>query len=324
MAFASTLLVVSCSAKKKSELTASDTGGTPSLPGTIDAQRKEIAPEMLVLRQVLVEEGGDGDLSIARGLMAKKLASALVASEFLAADEGEVPDRHNARRVEVFLAMSFSWTPAAQPGTGHFVLAAEARIEFIEDRSALAPRAAILMEASVPRSAHLDAAAMGPQETLDDLAAQATAVLAESIVSRERLRRAPHAELLSEIAMGLKDPSMRIWALQLAAERGLRDAVPAAIEALDANDDELRAAAVSVLVELRDARAVSALVKHVDFNSHEDLRVAMEAITAIGGDEAEEFLEFVASGHSDPELAERATESLRRLRSSELRGQLAP
>ena len=166
----------------------------------------------------------------------------------------------------------------------------------------------------MPRLAKEVETAKAAQEALSGLAKSATENLAESLVARERLRRAPHAELLSALSVGLSEPSMRIWGLQLAADRGLREAVPAAIDSLSSEDEALRAAAISALVALRDPSGVSALIKEVDFNSYEELAVTMEAISAIGGDDAIEFLEFVASGHSDDELRARAKESLERLR----------
>lgn len=305
------LAVFACSPKKTSKTSGRD----DAAPSSVRAVQ-EMQPELMVLRQVFVEESSEqGSLLLPAEDMAKQLGATLVTSGFLAARDGDVPETHTARRVEAFLTLSYDWAPSAEPEAGALVLAAEARLEFVDGRSDLAPQVAILMEASVPRLVKEAASAQAAQEALSGLAESATANLAESLVARERLRRAPHAELLSALSVGLKEPSMRIWGLQLAADRGLQEAVPAAIASLATEDEALRAAAISALVALRDPSGVAALVKDVDFNSYEELAVTMEAISAIGGDDAIEFLEFVASGHSDDELRSRAKESLKRLRS---------
>ncbi len=308
LAIVAALALLGCSAKKKAPSQSKD-DASPTV-GVRDIQ-----PELMVLRQVFVEESSDqGGLHVPASDMAKKLGSILVTSGFLAARDGDVPDTHLARPVEAFLSMSYDWAPNAEANAGALVLAAEARLEFIDSRSDLAPQVAVLMEASVPHRGDAPEETGDAQAALAQLAESAVVSLAESLVARERLRRAPHAELLSALSVALKEPSMRIWGLQLAADRRLREAVPAAIASLTMGDEALEAAAISTLVALGDPQAVPALVNGVDFNDYEELRVTMEAISAIGGEDAIEFLEFVASGHSDAELRERAKESLGRLR----------
>ena len=291
-------LLASCSSKKKSQPIAVEE--VPSVRAIKDAPQ-----ELMVLRQVLVEEDStQGVLTLHSKEVAKKLGGLLVTSGYLAARDGDVPDTQHPRRVEGFLTMSYDWAPEA----GALVLAAEARLEFVKGRDDLAPRAAVLMEALVPTA---DAA----QQALETLESNATVALAETLVAQERLRLAPHAELLSALSIGLHEPSMRIWALRLAADRSLVEAVPAAMDALEAEDADVQAAAIATLVALGDPRAVPALVKDADFNNYEELGVRIEAVAAIGGEDAIEFLEFVASGHSNPAIQEQAKSSLARLRS---------
>tara|TARA_R110002073_G_scaffold24260_4_gene81916 strand:+ start:2976 stop:3953 length:978 start_codon:yes stop_codon:yes gene_type:complete len=309
------LALGSCSSKKKSEAIKMDDAAVVATSRA--PQVREIEPEVMVLRQVFVEESPEGGaLTLPGSEMAKQLGGTLVTSGFLAARDGDVPDSHRARRVEAFLSLSYDWAPQAQANAGALVLAAEARLEFIEGRSDLAPRVAILLDAEVPHSASDPDGSKQAQLALDQLAQAATENLGESLVARERLRRSTHAELLSALSVGLREPTMRIWGLQLAADRGLREAATAAARSLDTEDEALRSAATAALVAFRDPTTVAALIEGVDFNSYEELRVTMEAISAIGGDDAIEFLEFLASGHSDDEIRERAKQSLLRLRES--------
>jgi HEAT repeat protein len=124
------------------------------------------------------------------------------------------------------------------------------------------------------------------------------------------LRVASNAELLSQLLVTDAEVGLKIWALQLAADRSLREAVPAGIAALSDRDEDVQAAAVALLVELGDERAISALSKGIDFKDHQQLRVVMEAVSAIGGEDAVEFLEYVASGHPDEDMRARAKESI--------------
>ncbi|MCP4446884.1 MAG: HEAT repeat domain-containing protein [Myxococcales bacterium] len=186
---------------------------------------------------------------------------------------------------------TIDWSPQAQPGVDNLILAAEAHLEFIDSREEGAPAAAVLIEAAVPADDGGDAPTTElANRAMADMVEDAVAALADSLVARERLRRAPHAELLSALLAGLKEPSMRTWALQLATERGLKEAVPAAIAALEAEDEVLRSVAVAVLVELGDMSTVPALIAGADFDDYEELRVLIEAVSAIGGWRSNEIL----------------------------------
>ncbi len=205
--------------------------------------------------------------------------------------------------------LTYDWAPDAEAHAGSLVLGAEAHMEFVAGRNDLAPRAALVMEASVPHSSGPGAA----QQALDELSAKAVAALSESLASRERLRRATHAELLSALSIGLREPSMRVWGLQVAADRDLREAASAAASSLESTDEHVRSAALSALVRFRDPATVPAITGGLDFNDYEELRAAIEAVHVIGGEEAVAFLEFVASGHSDPGMRLRAREALERM-----------
>lgn len=305
------LLLAGCSSKKTSESRPADERA--EVASKKRAGVRDVVLELMVLRQVRVEESSDkGALRLPASEMAKDVGRRLVTSGYLAAREGDVPDTHVPRPVEAFLSLSYDWAPDAEPGAGALVLAAEARLEFVDRRSDIAPRVAMLLEASVPMpSGTGDAAA---QKMLERLGTTAAENLAESLAARERLRRAPHAELLSALSVSLEEPSLRIWGLQVAADRGLAEAAGAAVKSLGSEDEELRSAALSALVVFADPSTVAAITRGLDFNDYEELRVVMEAIQAIGGDDATSFLEFVASGHSDEGMRRRATEALERAR----------
>jgi hypothetical protein len=304
------LLLAGTSCGKKAEKKAE------APPAPIDAAARGfpapsvVVPQTMVLRQVLLETNDPTkayDLDSER--LAKRLGASLVTSGWVAARDSEVPDDHQARRVEALLNVSYDVTLPSADTTGTLVVAIEAILEFIDERGALQPRVALIVEQGLTVSGDAEVST-----ELNRLAQAALESVAESLVARERLRRAPHEELLSVLSVGSEEVSTKIWALQLAADRGLREAVPAGMKALAHEDPEVRAAAISALVSLGDPRAVSALSKDVDFKDYEELRVIMEAVSAIGGSDAVEFLEYVATGHPDDDIRDRAKENVEQAR----------
>ncbi len=268
----------------------------------------------MVVTQVLAQESGAGGLTVPTGTFAEQLGRGLVTSGYFAARGGDVPEDATPRNVEVFLELSYDWAPDAAPRAGSLVLAAEARVEFVQGRGELAPRAAMVFEVEVKAPS-----AESGQVALSKLGSSAMEKLAESLALRERLRRASHAELLSALAVDLREPSMRVWGLSIAADRGLLEAADAAAEAMASSDEKVRAAALAALVEFRLPGTVPVITDALDFADYEELRVAIEALNVIGGEDAEAFLEFVASGHSDAGMRQRAKEALGRMRGAQAR-----
>jgi HEAT repeat protein len=134
---------------------------------------------------------------------------------------------------------------------------------------------------------------------------------ARELVVKEELREGEDAAVLK--GLDSTDPDVVLWCLELVAERRLKPAFERALSLLQAKDAGVRAAALSALVALKDPRAVAPLAKMANFSNSEELRLVIEAVSAIGGDEAAEFLEYVATGHSDADLRNRAREGLERI-----------
>jgi hypothetical protein len=268
-----------------------------------------VEAQTMVLRQVLVEVNDPAKAyELKSKELAKQLGARLLASGWLAALESQVPNGHRVRRVEAMLNVSYDVTPPEGDAKGSLVVAIEVTLEFIDDRSERQPRVALIVEKTLLVQ---DEAAIAGQ--LNALARAALDTVADELASKERLRRASHEELLSQLSLG-DNVGMKIWGLQLAADRSLAEAVPAGIQALSNEDEDVRAAAIAMLVSLGGPDVVSALAKNIDFKDHEELRMIMEAVSAIGGEDAEEFLEFVATGHPDEDIRAHAKESIKNIR----------
>jgi hypothetical protein len=107
-------------------------------------------------------------------------------------------------------------------------------------------------------------------------------------------------------ALSLADPDAVAWALAIVGERRMSEAFDAVVKALEARTPEVRDSAIGALVALGDPRAVQPLAKLAEFSDHDRMRMVIEAVSAIGGRDALEYLEFIASGHPDDDIKQRA------------------
>lgn len=283
-----------------------------ALADTVPAtpERPPRLPETLVLGQVLVELTDPDDLILAsQADLARRFGAQLVSSGWLVGAESDVPADRNARRVEALLSIVATIDPPSQDRSGSVAVAVESSLRFVSAAAAdMEPRAALIVERPL-KSAEPEAA----RALVGEVLGAALVGAGETLADRVRLQQASDGDVLSVLSQDNPDATLTVWALRLAAGRGLRDAVPVAIAALASPDEYVQAAAIAALVELDDERAVAALSQDVDFKDYESLRVVIEAVSAIGGEEALEFLEFVKSGHEDADIRLRAQQAIGRL-----------
>ncbi|MSP61115.1 MAG: HEAT repeat domain-containing protein [Myxococcales bacterium] len=114
-------------------------------------------------------------------------------------------------------------------------------------------------------------------------------------------------------ALHAPDSDLRAEAIRVAALRKETAAVPALIELLKCDDARLRDRALGALVELGDRRAVKPITEAARFHDVAELPKVIDAAAALGGDQARAYLDFVATGHPDPEIQALAREALGRL-----------
>src|SRR5262249_11703785 len=96
-------------------------------------------------------------------------------------------------------------------------------------------------------------------------------------------------------------------------ERHLTEALPRLLELLKSDDELVRDGAIGALVALRDRRAVRPLIDRASFNDLDLMRRIIDAVGALGGDEARSYLELLATGHDVPIIRELAQKALDRL-----------
>jgi hypothetical protein len=129
--------------------------------------------------------------------------------------------------------------------------------------------------------------------------------------ARVRLSTAQPTELVT--ALDGKDDDLREEATRLCGERHERACVPSLIKQLKSEDRDTRDRAIGALSSIGDGRAVRPLTEVARFRDLADLPKVLDALSAIGGEEARAYLEFVASGHESTEIRDLAKQALSHL-----------
>jgi len=124
--------------------------------------------------------------------------------------------------------------------------------------------------------------------------------LVDGFVARESLRTAPVAAVAA--ALRADGGDLQEQAIRIAGERRLRDQVPVLLDLLDNQNEAVRDAALGALIQIGDRRAVSALTKSRSMHDRREMRKILDAIATLGGDEALDYLSFVAASHDDEEI----------------------
>jgi hypothetical protein len=135
--------------------------------------------------------------------------------------------------------------------------------------------------------------------------------LLRGYTGRLKLWSGPPAAI--EAALTADAGELRVEAIHAIAERKLSAEAPILLKLLDADDEVIRDAALGALVELRDRRAVSVLAQGRSLRDRREMRKILDAIALLGGEEAADYLAFVADGHEDPEIKKLATEARQRM-----------
>ncbi|HEX2659066.1 MAG TPA: HEAT repeat domain-containing protein [Polyangia bacterium] len=159
-----------------------------------------------------------------------------------------------------------------------------------------------------------DGAGVNRSQLAQKLAQRTALDLLGGLAARTRLRRATPGELHAAI-VGDGGIEFRQEALRIIGDRRLAAEAPTLLSLLNAPDEPIRDAALGALISLRDQRAVSQLTRDRSFHDRREMMKILDAIASIGGDEARDYLAFVAQSHDDQEIrdvAKAASERLQR------------
>lgn len=144
------------------------------------------------------------------------------------------------------------------------------------------------------------------------LAERTAGDLLANFIQRTRLRTATPAEIHAALISDAGTP-LREEAIRQAGARHLADEAPRLLVLLDDPDEATRDAALGALIALRDTRAVAKLTRDRSLADRHEMLKILDAIALIGGDEAADYLSFVADSHDDPDIRQAAREARDRM-----------
>jgi len=147
------------------------------------------------------------------------------------------------------------------------------------------------------------------------LARRAVQDTAHSLGSQLRLGGVPTKQLTKLAGDSSKEPDLRGVALRILALRKDQGALPMVMAVLKdrRSPPALRDQAIGALVELGDPKTVRPMLDSTEFRDRSELGKVLEAAAALGGDEAQRYLEFVAQSHSDAQIRDEAKTALSHL-----------
>jgi hypothetical protein len=129
--------------------------------------------------------------------------------------------------------------------------------------------------------------------------------------ARRQLGRAPPEQLGA--ALGADGGELRLEAIRAIGERRVASQSGKLLALLDDPDETTRDAALGALLALGDRRAVTALTRSRSMRDRHELHKIIEAISILGGEEADDYLSFVAGSHEDEDIRAEATAARARL-----------
>jgi hypothetical protein len=151
-----------------------------------------------------------------------------------------------------------------------------------------------------------------PKEPLyEELVLRVAGDLITGFVARRRLDRASPAELAA--ALAADGGELRLDAIRAIGERHVSSEAPKLLALLDDPDEPTRDAALGALLALGDRRAVTALTRSRSLHDRHELHKIIEAISILGGQEADDYLSFLAGSHEDEEIRAEAAAARARL-----------
>jgi len=287
---------------------APDAGSTADEPGASPpaAPAPARAAPRLVLGEVrIVSLGWDPRLPRPDDAeLRKRLDAALAKASLLPAGGGvdAVP-----AKLEFSSGLGFQGDPGKETRVD---AAVSLRLRWKEDDATRSMESRVLGQLPVAAAdrAHLPEKASAALE-------RALADTAAALALRDGIRRGDEPTVIA--ALTSEDSDVRAEAFRAVGLRHLHGALPRLTELLRSPDHEIRDAAIGALVELGDRRAVKPLVDLVEFSDLDMMRRIIDAVGMLGGDEARDYLEFVASGHETPAVRELAAAALDRLKRRE-------
>ena len=262
------------------------------------------------VRLELVSVNGD-ELDIDSVALAQRLGAGLRASRFFVDDERKTPHGREFAPATVAARVGYQVIEDASLEQPSIIVTAEVVVlpdSGVEGPIDLATHDNVIIEQ--PLLGHEKKKKQRLVKQVSAQLNQAIDLTIQGLIEKERLRVAPARELGEVVARGVE---LSFWALELIAEYRYHRVIDVVVSALQSPNQELADMAITTLVALGEPSSVNALTQLADFQDYQRLRVIIEAVSALGGDDAIEFLDFVSTGHPDSDIKARALEALAEL-----------
>lgn len=162
----------------------------------------------------------------------------------------------------------------------------------------------------VPARGHKVAAATRAP-LFDELVLRIAGDLIDGYVARRQIQEGPPAAV--HAALQADGGELREEAIRAVGVRKLHAEAPRLLQLLGDPDEPTRDAALGALIALGDRRAVSELTRTRSLRDRREMRKIIEAISILGGQEADDYLSFVAATHDDDEIRAEAAAARVRL-----------
>ena len=153
--------------------------------------------------------------------------------------------------------------------------------------------------------------APGRDAIFEDLVLRIAGDLIDGYVARRQIDQGPPAAV--HAALQADGGELRAEAIRAVGERKLLDEVPRLLQLLSDPEEATRDAALGSLIALHERRAVSELTRTRSLRDRREMHKIIEALAILGGQEAEDYLSFVAATHDDDEIGAAAAAARARL-----------
>jgi len=293
-----------CSDKKKPpEPTASR-----AQPGDAGESRLADEPAQILIDDVVVRVVRD-DLGfpLYQDQLGKHIGRQLADSGLFFPLPNQADPMRPSRRARVEVTIDLSRLPEGSSGVPSYLVAVEARVTWVGESEPLL-KENLLGERPIDDVKEAErplVAAAHVARTVEEACA--------GLIAQERLRAGSDEALAAALGKDDASPNLVRFALLELGRRKPPGAVALASHHLRSKHPELRNVAVATLVAIGDPAGVDPLTKAASFDDHDDMRAVIEAVSVLGGQDAVDYLEFVAAGHPSDEIKQRAQDSLRQL-----------
>jgi len=300
----------------KSSGDASDETRTESKPrapvkaAPIDAKVAKKPRRALIKSVGIVPEHPDKKLEIYPERLAKIMGARLTRTKWYASETKGFPAGIVPRESMVRVDIKYDYRVDKKTKVMVCIVAVDAHVRWSDGGTDLGPRDKVLLKRTMTKKQR----SMDVSEHVASQIADAVSLAAMGLIKKAELLEADRDRLL--ILMGGLDDDVVMWALAVAGDRKITSLFDTVVGLLKSKSQSVREAAVGCLIELGDPRAVAHMTKLAKFRDHRMLTIVIDASASLGGQEAEEFLDFLASGHGNATIRKQAKQARKRMRVS--------